>query len=143
MTSDRLERRNARAVATTAGFGFAALASAALWFVPPHTSGNRIDLESLLPFVGNSVSDTLTGPQSGGSVHSGLAGLILIAVAVVAGLPLLVRPAHRWRLLVWSAAVVSLFALATILRNGLFFVPSAALLCWAAWGTREHPVVNR
>jgi hypothetical protein len=118
--------RNTDKMAVIVAFALAALAGAILWFLPPMTSGDRIDLESLIPIIGDSV----TGPGSGGSTQEGVAGLILIAVAAVTGLPLIAPRSAERRVLVVCASVVTLFTLATILRNGLFYVPSAALLTW-------------
>jgi hypothetical protein len=132
--SRRVEGGLAPQRALAAAFVLATLASAALWFIPPHTSGERIDLESLLPLLG----DTATGPGSGGTPQHGVAGLVLISVPAVAGIPLLVPPAARRRMLDICAAVVGVFAVATLLRNGLLFMPSAALLCWAAWRSRAQ-----
>ena len=139
MTTERLAGKRVSRVPLVAGFGLVAFASALLWFAPPYTSGYRIDLESLLPLVGDSV----TGPGSDGSTRSGVAGVILIGVAALAGLPLLVPLRHRQRLLVLSAVVVTAFALATLLRNGLFFIPGAALLSWAAWRSRDEQSLSR
>jgi hypothetical protein len=113
--------------AVIVAWGLAALAGAILWFLPPMTSGDRIDLESLIPII----ADSVTGPGSGGSTHEGVAGLILIVVAAVTGLPLIAPRSAERRVLVVCASVVTLFTLVTILRNGLFYVPSAALLTWA------------
>ena len=133
MTTQRLEGKTASRVPLATGFGLVAFASVFLWFAPPYTSGERIDLESLLPLV----ADTVTGPGSDGSARSGVAGLILFGVAAMAGLPLVVPLRHRRWLLVLSAVVLSVFALATLLRNGLFFMPGAAVLCWSAWRSRD------
>lgn len=117
------------------GFAFALLASCALWFIPPFTVGERIDLDAMLPFIGDNdgVSQTTIMPgESGSSPQHGVAGLVLISVAAVAGLPLLVGSSLRRPVLYACAAAVTLFAVGTILRNGLFFLPSAGLLCLAA-----------
>ena len=116
-------------------FASALLASAALWFIPPFTTGNRVDLESMLPLVGDrdGISRATTMPgENGSSAQYGAAGLVLISVAAVAGLPLLVGVPRRRPVLYACAAAVTLFAVRTILRNGLFFLPSAGLLGAAA-----------
>ena len=117
------------------GFACAILASSALWFITPFTIGERIDLEAMLPFVGDKdgVSQTTIMPgETGNSPQYGGAGLVLISVAAVAGLPLLVGSSLRRPVLYACAAAVTLFAVGTILRNGLWFLPTAGLLCLAA-----------
>ena len=134
MTTQCMDGKTATRVPLSVGFGLVAFASAFLWFAPPYTSGYRIDLESLLPLV----EDSVTGPGSDGSARSGVAAVILVGAAALAGLPLLAPLRHRWRFLVLSAVVVTAFALATLLRNGLFFMPGAAVLCRAAWRSRDE-----
>ena len=109
-------------------FTLAATASVALWSAAI-AGGERIDLESVIPLIG----DTVIGPGSGGSTHSGAAGLVLLTVAVVAGLPLLVPAGIRRRVTRAAAVAVSIFAVATLFRNGLFYLPAAGLL-WRAVG---------
>ena len=123
--------RDSDRLAVLAAFGLAALVGVTAWFLPPFTSGDQIDLESLVPLV-PSVADSVTGPGSIGSTHHGVAGLILIAVVAVTGLPLLAPPAAFRQVLIVCATAVTLFTLATLLRNGLLFAPSAALLSWVA-----------
>ena len=124
--------RDSGRLAVIAAFGLAALAGAALWYLPPFTSGDQLDLESLVPLVADSVNPGPPGPGSIRSAHHGVAGLILIAVVAVTGLPLLAPQAARRRVLIICAAAVTFFALATLVRNGLFFLPSAALLSGVA-----------
>ena len=57
---------------------------------------------------------------------------MLISAATAAGLPLVVASSLRRPVLCVCAAAVSLFSVATILHNGLLFLPSAGLLCAAA-----------
>ena len=113
--------------ALVAAFVAAAAASAGLWWGSLALRGERIDLESVLPLVGDSV----TGPGSGGSADSGTAGLVLLAVAVVAGLPLLAPAGVRRQVAQVAAVAVSVFAVATLLRNGVLYLPAAGLLWWA------------
>ena len=112
-----------------AAFACAAAASALLWFGSVALRGERIDLESVLPLVG----DGVTGPGSGGSAQSASAGLVLLAVAFLAGLPLLVRGAARRAVGTGVAMTLTIFAVVTFTRNGIFFLPAAGLL-WFATG---------
>lgn len=139
MTTQRLKEKTVSRVPLVTGFGLVAFASAFLWFAPPYTSGEWIDVESLVPLVG----DTVTGPGSDGSANSGVAGLILFAVAALAGLPLLGSLRHRRWMLVLAAVVVSVFALVTLFRIGLFFIPGAAVLCRTAWRSRDEQRSSR
>jgi len=111
-----------------AAFACAATASAFLWFGTMALRGERIDLESVLPFMGDSV--TGTGP---GSDHSGAAGLVLLSVALVAGLPLLRRGPGQRAVGTGAAIAVTLFAVGTLTHNGIFYLPAAGLL-WFATG---------
>jgi hypothetical protein len=76
--------------------------------------------------------------ENGSSSQYGAAGLVLITVADVAGLSLLVGSRLRRPMVYVCAAAVTLFAVGTILRNGLFFLPSAGLLCAAALKARRR-----
>ena len=117
------------------GLALALLASALLWFVPPFTIGERVDLEALLPLVGDGDGISRTTTMRGENYSSSqywAAGLVLLSVPAVAGLPLLVGSPLRRPVLYVCAAAVTLFAVGTILYNGLFYLPSAALLCRAA-----------
>src|SRR5665809_48440 len=99
------------------GFALALLASAALWFIPPFTIGERVDLESMLPLVGDGdgiyTATTMPG-ETGSSSQHGAAGLVLISVAAVAGLPLLVGSRLRRPMVYVCAAAVTPFAVGTI-----------------------------
>ena len=66
---------------------------------------------------------------------------MLISVAAVAGLPLMVGVSRRRPVLYACAAAVTLFAVGTILRNGLFFLPSAGLLCAAALKLKDTETI--
>lgn len=112
-----------------AAFACAAAASGLLWFGPVALRGERIDLESVLPLIGDSV----TGPGTAGSARSGAAGLVLLGVALIAGLPLLRRGPARRAVGIGAAIAVTLFAVGTLARNGIFYLPAAALL-WFATG---------
>jgi hypothetical protein len=61
---------------------------------------------------------------------------ILIAPPLVASLSLVPGPAHRQ--LVWTSAVL-LAAFALVGSAGLFYIPSAALLIWAAVQLQRSP----
>lgn len=116
-----------------AGFVLAIAASAFLWFVPPYTSGERVDLESLVPYLNNEggTATVSYGRSSGDVAHSSwAAGLLLIGLTILGGMPLL-APRSRPVLLL-TATLMTLFVIATILRNGLFYIPSAVVLCLAA-----------
>ena len=112
-----------------AAFACAVTASGFLWFGPVALRGERIDLESVLPLIGDSV----TGPGTGGSARSGAAGLVLLGVALIAGLPLLRRGPTQRAVGTGAAIAVTLFAVGTLTRNGIFYLPAAALL-WFATG---------
>lgn len=119
-------------------FACAAGVSALLWFGSMALRGERIDLESVLPLVG----DTVTGPGSGDSSRSGAAGLVLLGVALVAGLPLLARGATQRMVATGAAVAVTVFVLVTLTRNGVFYLPTAGLLWFATTvlrtGTDRH-----
>ena len=117
-----------------AAFACAATASGFLWFGPVALWGERIDLESVLPLIGDSV----TGP---GTARSGAAGLVLLSVALIAGLPLLRRGPAQRAVGIGAAIAVTPFAIGTLTRNGIFYLPAAALL-WFATG-RLVPVRRR
>jgi len=135
MTAGPLAARHdsdaASMAALVAAFVAAAAASVGLWWGSLALRAERIDLETVLPLFG----DTVTGPGSAGSADSGAAGLVLLAVAVVAGLPLLAPAGVRRRVVQAAAVAVSLFAVATLLRNGVLYLPAAGLL-WCALHSR-------
>jgi hypothetical protein len=94
----------------------------------------------LLPLVASDITESMLLPgQSGPPRRQGIAGLVLISVTAAAGLPLLVGSSRRRPVLYVCAAAVTLFAVATILYNGLLFLPSAGLLCAAALKSRRKP----
>ena len=93
-----------------------------LWFLPPFTSGNMVDLESVWPLSGDSSSSS-----------SGAAGLLILVVVAAAALPLVVPRSGRPRARAVAASLVGGFAIFTILRTGIIVLPGAVLLLrsWA------------
>lgn len=93
--------------------------------VVPRIFGNPfVRVEDLIPGLG---TESLNG------VAPVLAGLVLLlALGAVASAPLLVVASRRRGLLIGAAVVVLCFAFATILYNGLWFLPGGAALAAAA-----------
>lgn len=116
-----------RALRQLVGSTIAAIAaSTALIFF----ASDPIDLESVVPW----------GPNpSIGAEGRGRALAILVALPVLAAVPVVLRRSWRWRMSVLVFAIMSAFVLLSINRVGILYLPSAWMLGLAS---RREPIAE-
>lgn len=100
------------------------------WIVLSAPAGRHVELGDVLPRLDNYVAGRVTTsigptPREGTPLS---AQLILIGLPIVAGLPLLAPPRHRRTVTLVAAVALTVFAVVTILRLGIVYLPAAGLL---------------
>ena len=125
-----------------AGFALALLASTFLW--SPSGSSHGIALDQVLPLVASDATHAIAHPgEPGPTGRQGIAGLVLLSVAAVAGAPIVVESSLRRPVLNFSAGAVTFFAVATFLQNGRLFLPSAVFTRGSRFQPGNGPVIAR